>query len=686
MKIVILLILLLNAIGAQAQSDRDSLKRVWNNISFADTSRLNALYQLGHSFIDSDQDSAIYYAIIQNEFALERGLLEYSADAQDVLGDVYDSKGELTKAVNYYEKAYELFEKVRNRKKSASVLHDLGQVKWTAGEYKLALDYYRRSLAIADEINDKKRSSQCLKGIAYSYFQQGQYSTAMQYVQKSLIVSEEIDDEEGIAWCINALGVFYSRQGNSEKALEYYFKGLEINKKTGDQLAKSYSLRNIGNTYSILGDDEKALEYIERSLVIDEELNNKRSLSFSLNAIGEILNEQGEKEKALEYYYRCLFLAREIGNRDMECEYLEDIGSLLIDQGNYKAGISECQKSYDIALEIGSVVDQFNACDCLYKASKALGQDAKALLFHEKMAVLQDSINYEALAKDLQQMEFNNYMVADSLKKEEEKLKIAMAHQQEVSQKEKSRNMFMAGGLMLLMVAAGLYSRNRYVRKSRNWIEMEKDRSENLLLNILPAEIAEELKAKGKADARDFDQVSIIFTDFKGFTEQSAKLNTADLVNEINQCFEAFDHITEKYKIEKIKTIGDAYMAAGGLPVPTDDSVKNTILAALEMQAFISNRKIEKDAQNEPAFEMRVGIHTGPVAAGIVGVKKFQYDIWGDAVNTASRMESSGEVGRVNISQATYDLVKDDVQFNFTPRGKVEVKGKGEMEMYYVAT
>jgi class 3 adenylate cyclase len=207
---------------------------------------------------------------------------------------------------------------------------------------------------------------------------------------------------------------------------------------------------------------------------------------------------------------------------------------------------------------------------------------------------------------------------------------------------------------------------------------------ENLLLNILPEEIAQELKLNGKAEARDFDVVSILFTDFKSFTETSAKLSASDLVAEINICFECFDGIIEKYDIEKIKTIGDAYMAAGGLPVPTDDSVKNTVLAALEMQAFIEERKKTQDLKGKPAFEMRVGIHTGPVVAGIVGVKKFQYDIWGDTVNTASRMESSGEVGKVNISQATYELLKDDPDFAFESRGKIEAKGKGEMEMYFV--
>ncbi|MBP6696512.1 MAG: nuclear transport factor 2 family protein [Flavobacteriales bacterium] len=212
----------------------------------------------------------------------------------------------------------------------------------------------------------------------------------------------------------------------------------------------------------------------------------------------------------------------------------------------------------------------------------------------------------------------------------------------------------------------------------------EKRRSDDLLLNILPEEVADELKAKGHADAKHFDNVTILFTDFKGFTAASEKLSPQELVEELNTCFKAFDGIITARGIEKIKTIGDAYMCAGGLPVPASSTPAGVVQAALEMQAFMIARKSERDAQGKPAFEMRVGIHTGPVVAGIVGVKKFAYDIWGDTVNTASRMESSGEVGQVNISESTYALVNGEPGLSFTSRGKVQAKGKGEMEMYFV--
>jgi class 3 adenylate cyclase len=232
------------------------------------------------------------------------------------------------------------------------------------------------------------------------------------------------------------------------------------------------------------------------------------------------------------------------------------------------------------------------------------------------------------------------------------------------------------GGFAIVLLFAGVFL------TQRNRISKEKKRSEELLLNILPEEVAEELKEKGSAEAKQIDQVSVLFTDFKGFTQLSEKLTPKELVTEIDTCFRAFDHIMQKYGVEKIKTIGDAYMAAGGLPVPNTTHAVDVVNAALDIQKFMHEHKAEREAAGKLFFEIRIGVHTGPVVAGIVGVKKFAYDIWGDAVNTASRMESSGEVGKVNISGVTYELVKD--KFKCSHRGKISAKNKGEIDMYFV--
>jgi len=212
----------------------------------------------------------------------------------------------------------------------------------------------------------------------------------------------------------------------------------------------------------------------------------------------------------------------------------------------------------------------------------------------------------------------------------------------------------------------------------------EKQKSDNLLRNILPEEVANELKQTGEAEAKQFNNVTVLFTDFRGFTTMSEKLAAKDLVKDLHECFSAFDRIVEQHRLEKIKTIGDAYMAAGGLPSANETHASDAVRAAFAMRTFVEEGKQRKIAKGLPYFEIRIGIHTGPVVAGIVGVKKFQYDIWGDTVNTASRMESSGEVNKINISKTTYECVKDKNEFVFENRGKIEAKNKGALEMYFV--
>ena len=213
-------------------------------------------------------------------------------------------------------------------------------------------------------------------------------------------------------------------------------------------------------------------------------------------------------------------------------------------------------------------------------------------------------------------------------------------------------------------------------------LEEEKKKSETLLLNILPLEIAEELKRNNTTTPRHFEKVTVMFTDFKGFTQLSELLSPADLVAELGACFIAFDKIIDKYKIEKIKTIGDSYMCVGGLPVPNSTHASDTIMAALEIRDWIDNYSKEAKSNGKPVFQIRIGLHTGPVVAGVVGYRKFAYDIWGDTVNTASRMESSGETGKVNISGQTHEIIKDGFECEY--RGKVDAKNKGQIDMYFV--
>ena len=220
------------------------------------------------------------------------------------------------------------------------------------------------------------------------------------------------------------------------------------------------------------------------------------------------------------------------------------------------------------------------------------------------------------------------------------------------------------------------------VKSRTQELEREKKKSDDLLLNILPAGTAEELKKYGKAQAKRHPSVTVFFSDFKDFTKITQNLEPEQLVAEIDRCFKFFDRVMEKYGLEKIKTIGDAYMCAGGIPVEDSESPKKVVHAALEIQEFLMSYGRKASEEGKPFFEARIGIHTGPVIGGIVGIKKFAFDIWGETVNTAARMEQSSEVGKVNISESTFQLVKDD--FRCEHRGKVVVKHIGEIDMYFV--
>ncbi|UCG27288.1 MAG: HD domain-containing protein [Bacteroidales bacterium] len=222
----------------------------------------------------------------------------------------------------------------------------------------------------------------------------------------------------------------------------------------------------------------------------------------------------------------------------------------------------------------------------------------------------------------------------------------------------------------------------RIINERTEELVKEKDKSENLLANVLPKDTAEELKTKGKVAKKKYNMTTVLFSDIQGFTKIAEQMNPETLIDELDKFFFYFDSVAEKYNIEKIKTIGDAYMCAGGIPDKNRTNPVEVVLAALEMQQYMKDLQLQAKSKNQEFWDIRIGIHTGPVIAGVVGSKKLSYDIWGDTVNTASRMESSGEAGKINISGSTYELVRDFFICEY--RGKMPVKYKGEIDMYFV--
>lgn len=215
-------------------------------------------------------------------------------------------------------------------------------------------------------------------------------------------------------------------------------------------------------------------------------------------------------------------------------------------------------------------------------------------------------------------------------------------------------------------------------------LQAEKEKSEALLVNILPEEIAKDLKEKGVSEPRFYEMVTVLFTDFQSFTQSATTISPVELIQTLNEFFTAFDDIIDRNNLEKIKTIGDSYMCAGGLPTPNSSNAKDAVLAAKQITKWVNEKNAERLSNGLQKWEIRIGIHTGELIAGVIGRKKFAYDVWGNTVNLASRMESSGEIGKVNISNATYELIKDEFICEY--RGNVPVKGNVSMEMYFLST
>ena len=236
--------------------------------------------------------------------------------------------------------------------------------------------------------------------------------------------------------------------------------------------------------------------------------------------------------------------------------------------------------------------------------------------------------------------------------------------------------------LLTLGFARKLYMLEQIINKRTEDLIIEKEKTEALLANVLPKNTASEIMEKGKATKIKYNFVTVLFSDIQGFTKIAEETNPEILIDELDKFFFYFDSVVEKFGIEKIKTIGDAYMCAGGIPEKNRTNPVEVILAALEMKGYMTRLKETSELEGMKYWDIRIGIHTGTVVAGVVGQKKLSYDIWGDTVNIASRMESSGEAGKINISGTTFEFVKEF--FTCEYRGKMPVKYKGELEMYFV--
>ncbi|MBT8294997.1 MAG: adenylate/guanylate cyclase domain-containing protein, partial [Gramella sp.] len=355
------------------------------------------------------------------------------------------------------------------------------------------------------------------------------------------------------------------------------------------------------------------------------------------------------------------------------CEFLNGMSDIYADRGLDSTAIEFALISRDLAKSYGFKNEIREANLRLSGIYEKMGNIPESYNYYKEYITYRDSVLNVSTAQDMAGIRAD-YEVSQK-----------QAEVDLLNEKQKNQQLVVisiaVASFLVCLIAFGLFRRNRFIKRTSSIIESERNRSDNLLLNILPEETAKELKKNGRVEAKKFASVTVLFADFKRFTLVAEKLPPERLIKTIDYYFSQFDRIMEKYDIEKIKTIGDSYMAASGLPFPSHDHANKMLKAAFEMTEFVKETK-EKSLFDDADFEVRIGLNSGPVVAGVVGIKKFAYDIWGDTVNIASRMESHSDIGRINISENTYELVKDE--FDCEYRGKVEVKNQRILKMYYV--
>lgn len=509
---------------------------------------------------------------------------------------------------------------------------------------------------------------------------------AISYYQKALVYREKINDRRGIAGCYDNIGAAFIHSGKTAEALDMHFRALKINQSLNDVERIGFSLQNIGLAYVSQGDYDYALQNYKESLAIAEKSGDKmRAIQLMINIGAALLHKENISE-AKEYYKRCYEESRSINYQYGLILSLNNLAEIYLSIGNYEESLRHYMDSIHIAKDTGHVVEAIIAMSGIGQSyimlsdfKQSLKYLHEALLMARKTAIKENVDNIYKMLSEIYEKQgdtakafqyFKQYIsLRDELVNKETTRTIhEIKYRYETEKKEKEAEINRLKHIEL--------------KNALDALTESKKQSDELLLNILPDDVAEELKAKGSVTARYFEQAAVIFIDVKDFTKLSEHLSPQELVSLIDVYFSLFDSIIGEYAIEKIKTIGDAYLCAAGLPVSDPDSAFVAVRASLHIRDMIAKLNKMRHENKLLTFEFRFGLHVGPIIAGVVGQKKFEYDIWGDTVNTAARMEQNSEPGRINISGQTYQLIKGS--FECTPRGPIEAKNKGPMDMYFV--
>ncbi len=573
---------------------------------------------------------------------------ELQAKALGNIGVVHQYLSDYTLALEYYGKALELDEALGNKAGVANWLGNIGIVHWYLSDYTLALEYYGKALALAEELGNKAGVANWLGNIGIVHWYLSDYTLALEYMVKSVVLFEELGNKADVARHLGNIGSVHWHLSDYARALEYLRKALALAEELGNKQEVAAWLGNIGLVHQEIYDYSLALEYYGKALTLAEELGNKADVAMHLANIGLVHQKLSDYTLALEYFDKAFVLTEELGDKRGLAIHLGNIGSVYLEQDfdGY-----EPAKAEEYLLKALSKFEDIGAKNFQYEAHKGLsdlyerqGRKAEAYDHYKK---------YHELEKEVQS---------------EEARKKAMLMEQQKQAAEREKEIEIA--------------RTRATAEKR------------ILNNILPEEITQRLIKGENPIADHYDGVSVLFMDIVHFTQLSQTISVQQLVHLLNAIFTSADAVMREFGLEKIKTIGDAYMAVSGAPIVQEDHAQRATNAALKLLEVMENLEVSFPPEygdrswieSIPEIEVRIGLHCGPAAAGVVGENKFLYDLWGDAVNTAARMESHGEAGKIHCSADFMRAVETvhPPSLRFIPRGEMEIKGKGTMKTYFL--
>jgi class 3 adenylate cyclase len=544
------------------------------------------------------------------------------------------------------------------------------------GNYDKSIIYFGKALDIYKEMNDSSGISQQLSNLGTISNYQSKFVKSLDYHQQSLAIAESIQSKNRIAKQLGNIGTIYNNLKEFDKARQFFQRALDILKKTDDKKSISRQLGNIALSYNYLKDYNKALEYYNQAYEIDKQLGNKKGIAIRLGNIGIVHRYTGNYEKALQNYQLALEQNREIGSKDGEAINLANIGelhyqlaqdsvinrlqqtNLNLNKGfNYRNALEYSEKAKDLSLQIGATRPLVEMYEILDKSNFQLGNYKQAHQYQSNWATLKDSIFSVEKTTEIASLEAKK-------QKELNEKELTLIDLQ-LTRKDNERLAIILGILLFIVALFIIVNQRR--------------KSEKLLLNILPPRIAKRLKKNEKNIADQFDNVSVVFLDIVGFTKYSKGTDPELIVKALNEIFTNFDNLCEKHHLEKIKTIGDCYMAVCGLPEPNTNHALAAARFALEAKDVVK----DYTTPDGKKLQFRIGIDTGSVVAGVIGTSKFIYDLWGDAVNTASQMENAGLPGEIQITEEFKKKV-EIMNIQIVDRGEIEVKGRGKVNTYLI--